>query len=159
MLFCPNCDCPTVKLGKRSVPGRPYGENVEELPEELAGLYLEARRCVIVSAFHASVMVARKMLMHIAVHQGACEGQSFKAYVYYLEKNNLVPPGTTEWVDEIRKLGNETNHEIREFTEEDAQLAVDFLAMLLRMLYEYPTKAKKRIEARLPPQLEAAGET
>ncbi len=147
--LCPNCNYPTFldPMGT-VVPESPYGEQVEHLSSDLAGLYGEARNCVSVGATHAAVMVGRKIIMHVAVDKGAKENQGFGAYVDYLVKNNLVPPDTEGWVDEIRQLGNDANHEIFDIGTDEAKATVDFVAMLLRLLYEYPAKGAASVAAR-----------
>ena len=86
-------------------------------------------------------MLARKILMHIAVERGADPGKSFAYYVSYLVDNNYVPPDSRDWVDEIRENGHEANHEIREVTIEQARSVLDFVTMLLELLYEFPDEA------------------
>jgi hypothetical protein len=46
------------------------------------------------------------------------------------------------WVDRIRTLGNEANHELPLATKEQAEMALDFSDMLLKTLYEYAQRAK-----------------
>ena len=61
------------------------------------------------------------MLMNIAVAQGAKEGLKFIEYVNYLSDNGYTPPNGKQWVDHIRKKGNEANHEITLMGVNDAQ--------------------------------------
>lgn len=56
---------------------------------------------------------------------------------------NLISAPSIEWVDKIRKLGNQTNHELVENTAEEAKNILTFTAMILVTIYEYPVKAKK----------------
>lgn len=84
----------------------------------------------------------RKLLMHVAVDQGAEEGKSFAFYVGYLEENHWIPPNGKEWVDAIRKGGNEANHEIAIAGEPQAKQLLDFVEMLLKFVYEFPSKLR-----------------
>ena len=61
-------------------------------------------------------------------------------YVEYLSDNHYVPPGGKEWVDQIRKKGNEANHKIILMTKEDTEDILGFTEMLLRFVYEFPHK-------------------
>jgi hypothetical protein len=45
------------------------------------------------------------MLMNIAVHEGAPEGQKFVEYVTYLADKGFVPPNGKHWVDHVRQKG------------------------------------------------------
>ncbi len=83
-------------------------------------------------------MLCRKILMHIAVQQGAAENLKFIDYVDYLSTKNFVPPNGKHWVDHIRKKGNEANHEVALMSETDAKELIVFVEMLLKFIYEFP---------------------
>lgn len=117
---CPHCTRPTYFGDDGQVPGVAPGNEVAHVSEETARLYKEARLAVSISSFTAAVLAARKLLMHIAVEEGAKPGDTFIAYVEYLAANGYVPPRGKGWVDHIRKKGNEANHEIKLMTQEDA---------------------------------------
>ena len=92
--ICPNCKGPTFFIADggyspSSLPGSP----VEHVPADLAALFHEARTSAAAGANTASVMVCRKMLMHIAVEKGAEAGGKFQSYVEYLAAKGYVPPG------------------------------------------------------------------
>ena len=73
VFICPRCQAPTYfpSQEKRQVPGPSIGHGVNHVPIALNTLYEEARSCVSNTNFTASVLVCRKMLMNIAVEQGA----------------------------------------------------------------------------------------
>ena len=64
----------------------------------------------------------------------------------YLDDNSFIPPNGKEWVDSIRKLGNEANHKIDFKTKDDAQLIITFTEMLLRFIYEMPGLMKESMK-------------
>jgi hypothetical protein len=119
--------------------------SVDNLPDGLQPLYQEARNCMVVSACTAAVLTCRKMLMHIAVENGAPAGQTFQSYVTHLLENGIVPRHCETWVDAIRKRGNEANHEIRMAGRKDAEDLLSFTEMLLKILYEYPHRAAQAV--------------
>ena len=88
-------------------------------------------------------MLCRKLLMHVAVERGATAGESFESYVKYLVDNGYVAPSNKDWVDSIRTIGNEANHELAARTDEEAKTLLEFAEMLLKTVYEYPARAKK----------------
>ena len=139
--ICPNCNRPTFFDERlRQYPEVAPGNEVRHIPEDLEKLYLEARNCCSVSAFTASVLASRKMLMNIAVQQGAQEGLKFIEYVEYLASNGFIPPNGKVWVDHIRQKGNEATHEIALMTPSDAEDLVTFTEMLLKLIYEFPSR-------------------
>ena len=71
-------------------------------------------------------------------------GQSFAEYVEFMRKNNHISVDNEEWVDHIRKKGNEANHEIVIVDREDAEELLRFVEMLLRLIYEFPAIMNKK---------------
>ena len=122
------------------VPDVVPGNEVQHLPDELEALYREARNSVSVSSYTGSVLLCRKLLMNIAVTQGAEEGKPFIFYVTYLADNGFIPPNGKGWVDHIRKKGNEATHEIALMKKEDAEELISFAEMLMKFIYEFPSK-------------------
>lgn len=78
--------------------------------------------------------------MHIAVAKGAKAGESFISYVEFLSSENYIPRDAKSWVDEIRETGNEANHEIVIMTKKQAEDLLSFVAMILKLVYEFPSK-------------------
>lgn len=145
--ICPHCENPTAFIENDDgavgqYPGVAYGHEVEHLPVSVSAIYGEVRRCIQYTAYTSAVLAMRKLLMHIAVEQGAEEGKSFVSYVEFLDENHWIPPNGKEWVDAIRKGGNEANHEIVVATEDDAKQLLDFVEMLLKFVYEFPSKLR-----------------
>ena len=96
----PHCTEPTclTKEGQQT-PGAALGGTVANIPsEDVAALYNEARDCMKVNAFTASVMCCRKLLMHIAVSESAEGNKSSAHYVRYLAEEGDIPPKAKAWV-------------------------------------------------------------
>jgi hypothetical protein len=153
--ICPRCDIPSIITGdgRTTVPPSAFGEGVAHLPADVATLYGEARNAVTSGAPNCAALACRKILMHVAVEKGATEGKKFVVYVDHLSSGGYVPPDAREWIDEIRHHGNDAAHEIDLITDDEARDMVEFTAMLLRMVYEYPERgrqAKAAREARRP---------
>ena len=138
--ICANCGGPSFfsRNGDRH-PSPALGNPVDYVPTELEALYEEARRCSSQNCYTAAVLLCRKMLMNIAVQQGAKEGLKFIEYVNHLADKGYVPPNGKHWVDHIRKRGNEATHEIAVMNEQDAKDLITFIEMLLRFIYEFPS--------------------
>lgn len=140
--ICPHCDNPTyLKHQRIQYPSSTYGKPFEYMDsEDINGLYEEARRCISVSAFTASAMLCRKIIMNVAVHNGAEKNLSFEKYVNFLYEQKIIPKNSKDWVDFIRITGNEANHEIPLVSKEDAIYVFEFTAYLLEIVYEQPKK-------------------
>ena len=146
--ICHHCLRPTYfdDIGKQ-VPGSAYGRKVDNVPVEVSDLYDESRKCTSCGAYMAAVLCCRKLLMNVAVSKGAQEGLSFVDYIEFLSQRGFVPPDGKEWVDHIRRKGNEATHEIAPMTRQDAEDLIDFAEMLLKFIYEFPAIIKTRSRA------------
>jgi hypothetical protein len=94
--ICPFCKNPTffdTQEGTQ-LPGVSLGSDVKHLPSEIEPIWTEIRTCTSHGAFTAAVLLGRKLLMHIAVGQGASTGLSFVQYVDYLVNNHYAPPNS-----------------------------------------------------------------
>lgn len=134
--ICTNCHRASyLFMNERNVleqtPGPLLGEAIRHLPEDIDNLYGEAQRAIGANAHTASVLITRKILMHVAVEQGAEVGRNFLQYVEFLRDEGYIPPNGEGWVDYIRQRGNETNHEINIMNEGDSSGLLRFLIRLL----------------------------
>jgi uncharacterized protein DUF4145 len=137
---CPHCARPTFLHKGLQIPDVSPGNEVNHVPEEVHSLYNEARKSIACSCYTASVLASRKLLMNIAVEEGAKKGLHFIEYIEFLADNNFVPPKGRGWVDHIRKKGNEATHEIPAMDHDDATELVSFSEMLLKFIYEFPAQ-------------------
>lgn len=135
---CPSCTYPTifVEAEGRYIPGQTLAKPVRNLPDVISTLYKEASNAASVGAYTACAMVARKILMNLAVLEGAPENKTFKFYVDYLAQNGFVPKKGQPWVDKIREKGNEATHEIELTSPEDAKDVMYLTENLLRFNFE-----------------------
>ena len=144
---CHQCWQPTFfDHTQRQTPGVVFGGPVTDIPEKMVEqLYEEARKTTGAGAYTAAVLCCRKLLMHIAVFKGATPGDTFINYVQFLADKNFIPPDAKDWVDHIRKKGNEANHEIAIMTKGDAEELLSFCEMLLKVIFEFPATIKRKI--------------
>lgn len=151
ILICHYCSRPTYfDIDGNQIPGPIYGNSVSDVPENVETLYNEARNCLSCNAYTASVLCSRKLLMNIAVSKGAEEGGKFISYVNFLSDKNYIPPDGKNWVDHIRKKGNEATHEISIMKREDATELISFIEMLLKFIYEFPASIKRKTSDSTP---------
>lgn len=144
--ICHSCNKPTFfDIDWKQYPWISFWEDVNNISDQLVSdIYDEARNCISTNSFTASVMCCRKLVMHVAVDKWADKWLNFVRYINYLEDNNLITQWAKEWVDEIRQLWNEANHEIKLMEEEEAKDLISFCEMLLRLNYDYPSRVRKK---------------
>lgn len=140
--ICHACNKPTYfTVNGKQTPGVLVGGLINHLPQDINLLYDEIRNSTAVNSYTAAVLSARKLLMHVAVELGAEENITFAEYVGYLVDNHYTPPNSKSWIDEIRKAGNEANHEIVIMDSERATSIIKLIEMLLKFNYEFPAEA------------------
>lgn len=136
--ICHKCNAPNVlDLNGNNVINSLPGKTIDKLPGKIHAIYNEARACISVEAYTAAVMLFRKILMNLAVEEGAKEGERFIDYVDYLCKENIVHRKQTKQADNIRKMGNAANHEIENRTKEEAFELLNLIELLLLNNYEF----------------------
>jgi hypothetical protein len=138
--ICPSCNKATVFGWGIQYPGAIPGAKIRALPDDINALYDESRQCIAIAAYTASVLLSRKLLMHIAVEQKAEPNKAFGYYVSFLADNGFIPPNGKAWVAHIKDKGNEANHEIVLMTKDDAEELLVFMEMLLKFIYEFPAR-------------------
>ncbi|MCB7130400.1 MAG: DUF4145 domain-containing protein [Candidatus Brocadiales bacterium] len=143
--LCHRCGRPTFfDVDDKQYPGAKFGYSVEGIGDEsVEKLYEEARNCVAANAFTGAVLCCRKLLMNIAVSKGAKEEKNFIKYVEYLSEKNYIPPDAKQWVDHIRKMGNEATHDIRIISKHEAEELLSFMGILLKVIFEFPAAIRQ----------------
>jgi hypothetical protein len=141
--ICPHCEAPYLRdlSGKVTLSSLP-GKEIKNLPEHIENVYFEIRKSMQVGCFTAAIMLMRKIIMNVAVHEGAKENDKFVNYITYLCDQKIVPPKSKSKADAIRTLGNDATHELESRTEEEAKKCFEFLELLLQVNYEFADEVK-----------------
>lgn len=141
---CPDCFMPVIiGMNGKVIPTSQFlpFNDVEYLPDAVAKMYFECRKCFANECYHSVLILARTMIMHIAVDKGAQGGgKTFEFYVNHLVDKGFISPHVQGWVDKIRKLGNKYVHKLDEATKEDAELTLKFIMYLLIYVYQLPNE-------------------
>lgn len=119
-----------------------------DIPAVLTGddlaAWTEALDCLSVGANTAAVMMCRKLLFHIAVAHELPEkdasnrAPTFAKALRHLEDEGVITKLMRPWVDKIKDVGNEANHEIPSTTTDEAMDVAQFTRQLIMLAYELP---------------------
>jgi len=135
--ICPMCNRATYfESGHVFCPLPRPGETLVYLPDNIRPVYEEIRSAMQAGAFTSAVLLARTLLSHIAVTEGAPENKPFNFYVEWLDQNNHIPPKGKHWVSVIKNKGNDAAHDLEMIDSKTANLVLVFVAHLLRNIYE-----------------------
>ncbi|PRS46405.1 DUF4145 domain-containing protein [Bacillus sp. MZGC1] len=138
ILICPGCQSPTyMSRNKIQYPVKNIMNDIKHLPDNLQELYKEVCDSFSVHAYTGASILARKMIMNIAIEKKAEENKKFVEYVEFLVTNAIVPQSTKKWLDLIRKNGNDAAHKTHKASKEDTEKIIKFLEILLRSVYEF----------------------
>ena len=118
-------------------------EKVRYLPDSIEKLYDECRKSFANYCYCSVIMVARTLLMHIAVDKGDKAGRKFVEYLDFFANHGFIGTENRGWVDRIRTIGNKYTHELDEATAEDAEKVIIFIKQLLGNIYEMPVLARQ----------------
>ena len=133
---------------KSVIPAPDMNKNVAGMPYEIEQAYAEACACLSQNAPTAAVMMCRKLLIYIAVQEGAeKDWDGYERYVDFLKKEGHVPPKAHKMTDFVRKIGNSANHQLKPINAKDAEALLNFIGTLLIFIYAFPEQAKKLSDA------------
>ncbi|PFG16957.1 uncharacterized protein DUF4145 [Propionicimonas paludicola] len=141
-LRCVGCGRGFVREWGVTLPGAQPFDVPKGLPNTEAAVWAEIRSCLAAGAFTASAMMCRKLLFHVAVATGLpAKDKSNRAPTYaqcvnHLEAEGVITKRMRTWVDRIKDIGNDANHEITPVTEKQALDVAGFTHQLLRLSYE-----------------------
>lgn len=136
-LVCPTCDDGSVMTIDGGVfPAAPAASPVRNLPEDVERAWREARTSHAVTAYTASEMMCRKILMYVAVDVAdAPPNETFAFYVKQLDVDGHITKRMRPRVDHVRERGNEASHEITPSSEADSEETLGLVQHLLEGLY------------------------
>lgn len=113
----------------------------------------EVRACLSAGAYTGAVMMCRKLLFHIAVAHGLPaknakdRAPTFQEALDHLETEGVVTKLMLPWVEKIKELGNDANHELPTMTKADAMDIAEFTRQLIRLAYELPAMVAEHAPA------------
>ncbi len=112
------------------------------VPEEIADIYEEASR-IMVLAPNAYAVQIRRALEGVCEHRGALGG-SLHDRLRQLATQGDIPPGLAEMTDALRIVGNIGAHYSRaKVTQPDASAIRDFFLAVVEYVYVGPNKVKE----------------
>ncbi|WP_435742894.1 DUF4145 domain-containing protein [Microbacterium sp. PMB16] len=141
-LRCINCKLAVAVNGGMASPAQKPLRVPSGLPSDEEAVWAEIRECLGVGAYTASVMLCRKLLMHVAVAHGlpAKNGSdfapNFKQCTDHLLKVGIVTTRMQPWIERIKNVGNEANHELSPVGKDSALDVATFTMKLLELAYE-----------------------
>ncbi|TWG53823.1 DUF4145 domain-containing protein [Aminobacter sp. J44] len=109
-------------------------------PDDVGRYWVQAKRSIEVSNYDAAALMARSAVQLVLRYQNA-SGKNLFQEIEDLGARGLLPPVMIEWAHEVRELGNDNAHPIpgaSGTTSADAQAVVEYLRMLLKVIYDLP---------------------
>ncbi|MCK9793305.1 DUF4145 domain-containing protein [Isoptericola sp. 4D.3] len=141
-LRCISCRMGIVINGDVQSPGADAVGGVRGLPSDVADAWNEVRVSLAGGANTGAVMMCRKILFHVAVEHGMNEktdkgrAPTFAQVLDHLRDVGLVTPPMMPWVERIRDVGNEANHELPATSLAEATRVATFTHQLLVLVFQ-----------------------
>lgn len=138
--ICVGCSMATTFIDKEQFPEPLLGERFNSKNSGtdvslIVELYNEACTALSQRSSSCAVLMFRKLLMHVAVEQGAAADLSFAKHVEFLKDNHVVGKPQHPLLDRIRKSGNDENHKIQRASPDEARDLLDLTSLLIRSVY------------------------
>jgi len=130
-------------IGRLTAQWPPAGSRPphQALPKPVAEDWVEAHKCMGITAYKAAAAMARRATQGVCVDQNATPAK-LSVQIKELVKAGTLHPRLGEWADEIRYFGNDGAHPgddgLDTVSEEDAKDALAFLDQLLEWTYVAP---------------------
>lgn len=116
------------------------------IPKEVADDYIEATRCIDVSAPRATVTQSRRAIQDACVLVGADPKADLVDQIDELEKKRLINPGLKDIAHTIRMIGNWGAHpqgdHLKDVTSDDALEILKFTSEFLDEIFIRPARLK-----------------
>lgn len=136
---------------------------VDGCPADVELAWREALADLGVGSYTSAVMMCRKILFHVAVEKKLKPKDSkgfaptFVQVLSHLEREGFITPPIKPWVEHIKDVGNEANHDLAPISKDDAERVATFTRQLLVTTYEMPHRMREVLpELAAPDDGEAA---
>lgn len=149
--ICPNCERISYwEDGRILWPSPQVGTDVPSLPAEIEQVYTEIRGAAGYKLNRSVLLLARSLLMHVAVGLGAPQKKTFQYYVEFFDEQHHIPANAKGWVQWIKDVGNESAHDITGVSDEIVSGVLSLVELLLRNIYSapqaIPNKSRRNLE-------------
>ncbi|MEB3024060.1 DUF4145 domain-containing protein [[Mycobacterium] crassicus] len=141
-LRCANCLRGVVRNGDAVSPATLPLDTPRALEGDTLTAWNEVRACLSVGASTAAVMMCRKLLFHVAVEHGLPDkdskgrGPTFAEALDHIEESDVFTARMRPWVERIKDVGNEANHDLAAISLAQARDVATFTRQLINLAYE-----------------------
>ncbi|MEW1587206.1 DUF4145 domain-containing protein [Micromonospora vinacea] len=128
----------------------PWQESVLslEIPSQLRAEHQQARKCLTVNAYTATVVMVRRILEGACMEHGIQE-RTLVLALQKMEERQIIDGQLIEWSGALRVLGNEAAHYTgKAVTREDAEDAIALAEAFLDYIYVFSNKFKAFVARR-----------
>jgi hypothetical protein len=117
-------------------------------PDDVGRYWLQAKRSIEASNWDAAALMARSAIQ-LTLRYKEATGKNLNEEINDLGAKSLLPPIMVQWAHEVRLLGNDNAHPTPGAigtAPEDASAVVEFLSMLLKIVFDLPHQISEHRE-------------
>jgi hypothetical protein len=128
------------------------GKEFPDVPTHIASAADEAYQCRSISAFRASILLARGVVEAVAKDCGATKG-TLHDKIEELSASSKIRQFTRDAAHELRFLGNDMAHGdfIEPVDSDDAESVLDVMSEILNEVYQGPARVRRMKQKRTSP--------
>lgn len=141
---CNYCFHPVLSQDQGAVvwPNPMPSDTSSDIPNNIRGNIIEAKKCNSVSSWRATVVMCRRAIQMACLEKGANPSDNLISQINYLKSSNIITQDLHEWATIVRWVGNDGAHPGGiEPDSEDASSMLDLAEQFLHVLYVAPARA------------------
>jgi hypothetical protein len=153
---CRRCEHVVLAHGERAeniYPTPRPAPSDERIPDHIRRDLDEAKLCMTVGAFRASLTMARRSIQAACLLKGATERKTLYEQIDELEAARAITPDLKTWAHEVRHLGNDGAHPPKDYAndvveKDDAEDVLELAEQFLEAVFVTPALAEERRKKR-----------
>lgn len=129
--------------GKKIYPAPEPSPTDNRIPKIIRQDILEAKLCYNVSAFNATVVMARRAIESICIDKGADKSKNLFQQINEIRNLGIITEELKSWATEIRFVGNDGAHPGDLVEKEDAEVILKLSEQFAQVIYVLPEIANE----------------
>jgi hypothetical protein len=129
--------------GKKIYPTPEPSPTDKSIPEIIRQDIIEAKLCFNVSAFNATVVMARRSIESICIDKGADKNDRLHQQINKMRNQGIITEELKSWATEVRFVGNDGAHPGDLVQKDDAEAILKLAEQFAEVIYVLPELAKE----------------
>lgn len=129
-------------------PPLPQFANTSEKAKDIRDTYKEALTCFQAELYTSSVAMCRKTIELLCLYFEIEETYNLSSKLAKMREIKIIDNKLYEWVNQLKKFGNDALHTTSKFSKEDAQDILDFTYVIVEYCIDFDYKFDRLLKRR-----------